>query len=233
VDLDGLRRLLAEAMRRSPDEPAESDRWLAPRVHALLRLTRRQAADKRFWAWLATAECADYVRWRFPGKGDEEEDLDRRGTAVKRFMGQDRDNALSRLWWGAELCRAGGDYSPVVEAFVMQDVPNTWFGLNAFHHPAAVQAALRILPKLEGRPINRLASALDHTLTTVQLDVVAPAEPPDLIASEEWRRETADVDDLLDDDLPAGPDEAPPGAAQVDAVERLIRRVAADIGVKL
>jgi hypothetical protein len=229
ISVEDLRRLLEAARERSPDEPAASDRWLAPRVHALLRLTRAEAGNKQLWAWLAAAECADYVRWRFAGRGEEEEDEQRRGTPLKRFLGQDRDNALSRLWWGGELCRDGDDYTPVEQAFVVQDVPNTWFSLDAFHHPACAQAALRLLPRMQGRPVNRLATALDHVLTTIQLDAVAPAAAPDVAAVLEWRERPVDLDELLAESLPVGPDETRVDPAQIDAVEQLLRRVAADM----
>lgn len=225
--------LLDEARSRYEEDPARSDRWLAPRLHALLRLDRKHGGDSRIWAWLATVECPEYVRWRFPGKGDEEEDEAKRGTALKRFLGQDRDNALSRLWWGGELCRDGGDYVPVEQAFIVQDVPNTWFSLDAFHHPACAQAALRLLPSMGSRPVNRLATAMDHVLTTIQLDVVAPALPPDTAAVTEWREQEISLEALLEEGLPEGPDESQVDPAQIDAVEALLRRVASEIDLEL
>jgi hypothetical protein len=229
VDVDAVRRLLDHAMTAFADDPPPSDRWLAPRLHSALRLTRSEAGDRWVWAWLAAHEFDGYVKWRFPGRGDEEEDETRRGTPLKRFTGQDRDNAISRLWWGGELCRDGADYGPVERAFIAQDVPNTWFALDAFHHPACAQAALRIVPDLSSKDINRLSRALDHVLTTIQLDVVAPAAPPDTAAIREWVEAEFDADALLEDTLPTGPDEAPVDAAHVDAVEKLIRRVAGEI----
>lgn len=233
LPLDDFRRLLEHAME-SFDDPVASDAWLAPRVHAVLRLRRNEAAERGFWAWLATVEFPDYARWRFPGKSaDEEEEESKRGTPLKRFLGSGRDNALSRLWWGAELFRDGGDYGPVVRAFAKQDVPNTWLSLDAVHHTAAAQAALRLLPALGSKPINRLSTALDHVLTTVQLDVLAPVEAPDTIAADEWVAAQADMDDILGDDLPGGPEETPVPEELVDEVEALIRRVAAEIQLPL
>src|SRR4051794_37161717 len=65
-----LRALLDDAHSRYEDDPARSDRWLAPRLHGLLRLDRRHGGESGMWAWLATVECPEYVFWRFPGKGD-------------------------------------------------------------------------------------------------------------------------------------------------------------------
>ncbi len=234
LPMDDVGTLLRHTQTTFADDPIASDRWLAPRLHALLRFDRRDASDKYFWAWIAADVFPDYARWRFVGKTEEdEEDESRRGTPVKRFFGQDRDNALSRLWWGGELCRNGGDYAPVEQAFVAQDVPNTWFALDAFHHPACAQAALRYVPKMGSKPINRLSTALDHVLTTIQLDVVAPADPPDTAAITEWREEGVEIDELLRDQLPVGPDEAPVDPDQVAAADTLLRRVAREMNPPL
>jgi hypothetical protein len=233
LPLDDVRRLLEHAMQ-SFDDPVESDAWLAPRLHATLRLRRNEAAERGLWAWLSTVEFPDYARWRFPGKSaDEEEDETKRGTPLKRFLSSGRDNALARLWWGAELFRNGDDYDPVVRAFAKQDVPNTWLSLDAVHHAAAAQAALRLLPALGSKPINRLSTALDHVLTTIQLDVLAPVEGPDTIAADEWVAARADMDDVLGDVLPRGPEETPVPEELVDAVEALLRNVAAEIQLPL
>jgi hypothetical protein len=234
LPLDEMARLLERAQTTFAEAPVASDQWLAPRLHALLRLDRHHASDKHMWAWMAADVFPDYARWRFVGKNeDREEDESKRGTPLKRFFGQDRDNVLSRLWWGGELCRDGGDYSPVEQAFLAQDVPNTWFSLDAFHHRACAQAALRYVPKMGSTPINRLSTALDHVLTTIQLDVVAPASPPDTSAIAEWRELPLDIEELLDDRLPAGPDETPVDPDQIDAADALLRRVAREMNPPL
>jgi hypothetical protein len=220
------------ACERFADDPPISDRWLAPRLHATLRLTRHEAADSGIWAWMAVDLFADYVRWRWKGRrsADAEE---RTVPPTKRFVGGERDNALARLWWGAELFRDGADYAPVERAFRMQDVPNTWLALNAVHHRAAAQAAIGILPGLNSKQINRLSTALDHVLTTIQLDAVAPVPGPDLIAIEEWISETPESDIILADELPPGPQEDPIDPGAVIRVGGLIREVAASIGLPL
>ncbi len=127
----------------------------------------------------------------------------------------------------------GGDYGPTVGAFARQDIPNTWFVLNAFHNKAAALAALRMLPGMPGRPINRLSTAFNHYLTTVMLDSVAPIPAPDLAAAEEWVAGRADPDQLVEDTFPEGPDEDPVDESLVDAVEELVRRVAREVDIPL
>jgi hypothetical protein len=227
LDLETLDALLAAGMDRYAERAADSDRWLAPRVHATIRLRRSEAADYRLWAWLAAVKYPDYIRWRFPGRAPSFR------TPVHRFFGQDRDNGLSRLWWGAELTRNGGSYAPTVAAFERQDIPSTWFSLDAFHNRAAALAALRMLPVMGSKPINSLSQALNHYLTTIMLDAVAPMSWPDEAAMREWIGSTVEVEDLILDALPAGPqdDEVDPSA--IAAVEALLRRVAIEMGIDL
>ncbi len=53
IDLDPLREVIVAAQTKFGNgPPAASDPWLGPRVHAALRLTRREAADKRVWDYL-------------------------------------------------------------------------------------------------------------------------------------------------------------------------------------
>lgn len=63
IGLGPLRAVVAHAMRRLA--PEASDAWLAPRMHATVRLTRREAADLRAWHDRAAVALPDYVRWRW------------------------------------------------------------------------------------------------------------------------------------------------------------------------
>ena len=79
VRLAVLTTHMAEVTRRrdSWSKPPTSDRWLAPRLHWSLRLTRSEAADRTMWEWLAVRH-ADYVLWRWSGV---------EGVAENRWIG--------------------------------------------------------------------------------------------------------------------------------------------------
>lgn len=230
VSLKPLTDIVEEAMRRyAGAKPEDSDAWLASRVHATLRLTRREAADRRLWAYLAVVEFADYVRWRWPGKDD--------GTPLERIVGSDVNQALSRLWWGAELVRDGDSYELVDVAFGAQDVPNTWFRLHAFHHRPAAIAAMRVVADLQGSreesgasvkrtsKINRLSTAFNTELTNLVLDAIAPHSGVEAAAVSEWCKATPD-ETLIMDEPPAGPPEEPVDEQAIAAVEQELRRIA-------
>src|SRR5690348_7690949 len=65
MDVDQLTGVLEATIAKSEfkTNPPTSDAWAAPRVHAALRLPRREAADPRFWAWLAVVQSPAYARW--------------------------------------------------------------------------------------------------------------------------------------------------------------------------
>jgi Family of unknown function (DUF6339) len=224
ISLKPLAAAIEEAMRRFPDHKEESDAWLAPRVHSLLRLTRREAADRGPWSYLAVVEFPEYVRWRW-------------GTTLERFTGTDVNQALSRLWWGAELTRNGSDYSLVETSFEAQDIPNTWFRLKAFHHRPAAIAAMRVIADLRGskdaagqsvkrtRKINLLSTAFNTELTTLVLDAIAPYGGVDAEALQEWIEGEPD-ETLVMDELPEGPPEEALEEELVVAVEAELRRIA-------
>src|SRR5580692_3916412 len=70
VRLDTLTAVINQNYKLFGDDPVgkaltKSDSWLAPRVHASLRLTKREASDSRIWTFLAAYAFPDYVVWRW------------------------------------------------------------------------------------------------------------------------------------------------------------------------
>jgi hypothetical protein len=231
VDIDPLNTLVDEAMRQFSDDREASDAWLSPRIHAALRLTRREAGDRRLWEYLSLVEFPDYVRWRFPGKPNE-------GTAPERFVGAEYKHAIARLWWGAEQTRNGRDYGPVVQLFGWQDLQNTWLHYRAMHNRPAALAAIRFLStfkdgkKASSDQVNELGPALNFALTTTVLDSVAPDRGTDPIAIEDWVHGSTPEVDLLSEKLPIGPDDEPASEEAIRAVEEMLSRLATDIDLE-
>jgi len=118
VAFDGLMQEFGRRRDRGGwgTDQSSSDRWLAPRVHWALRLTRAQAAERATWLWLAI-RYADYIEWRWGGDGQ---------VAENRWYGSVHKQAFARLWWGGELFRDGADYRPVERAFFRQDLTNSY-----------------------------------------------------------------------------------------------------------
>ena len=213
IGLGPLRAVVGRAMRAA--RPAETDAWLAPRVHATIRLTRREAADFRLWDYLTVVALPGYVRWRWGDAGG-----DGAPAAIDRFVGDAAENALARLWWAAELTRDGLDYGPTMRALASPWFDPAWLGLGVMQHRAAAQAVAARLAD-DGAGTAAAVRALDLTLRAVALDAVAPSVPPDADAVREWCAERPD-ETLMMTRPPVGPDEAPASATDVAAVRTLL-----------
>ena len=141
IDLSSLFAVVDEAIHRYRHNPDQSDQWLAPRVHATLRLSRREAADKRIWNYVNIISKPAYVLWRF-GESHEENNL---VVPLDRFMGEDSKNALGRLWWIAELTRNGPNYFETADILRTSRFFVSWLSLDAMHHRPAALAVCRFV----------------------------------------------------------------------------------------
>jgi hypothetical protein len=168
VSLEALASLGQAFNERRQDwsKAPESDRWLAPRFHSALRITRAQAADKALWHWLAVVEWSDYVRWRWGQDGD---------VAENRWYGPVNKQALARLWWGGEIFRNGGDYAPVEVAFRNQDLVN-----SLLHRPVVRcrSLALGMVHALQDKDIAGLSSGKINDLARV-MNLSTAGSPPE------------------------------------------------------
>jgi hypothetical protein len=220
ISLESLKEVVREAMKRHAAKPSESDGWLAPRVHATLRLTRREAADRRLWAYLNVAVFPEHVRWRWRDPDDPQTVV-----AIERFLGEGSTNQLGRLWWGAELTRNGTSYQRTAKAFRSSQFARSWQVLDVMHHRPAALAIVDFLDQFnEGKGATdsqgaRMARALNAALRTLALDQVADNPEPDAEAFREWIKEPIDATKMWED-LPKGPDEKEPVSDQAIAAVR-------------
>ncbi|UUV28479.1 DUF6339 family protein [Amycolatopsis roodepoortensis] len=216
-----IRALVEEAMRRfqdlrTPKARAAADGWLAPRLHATLRMTRAEAADNGLWNFIALIVAPDYVIWRHLGT---------KGTKAVRFSGRHDLQAFSRLWWAAELFRNGSDYRTVELACRSQDVLGSPMRLDVIDHRPTALAFLRVLQEpltkrspRHGDLVNALSSAVNTAGSTLFYDVLAPEEPADDDALRMWIEDAAEMPAVPWDRLPVGPDD---GAVDDTSIARL------------
>jgi hypothetical protein len=221
-----VRELLEQAMARFDDDRTAADGWLAPRLHATLRMTRSEAGDSRLWNHLAMLAAPDYVVWRH--KGNEI-------AQSSRFSGPHYTQCFSRLWWVAELFRDGPDYRPVEVACSVQDILNTTLRLDVIDHRPTAQALLRVLENLisTGRPrlgdhVNALSSAVNTAGATLVYDILAPDSPPLLEDLQDWIAAAEEAPPVGWDSLPDGPDDGRVPGAAVDAVVPLFDKLLAE-----
>ncbi len=219
--LHRVRDLLDDALSKFRDErPTAADAWLAPRLHATLRLTRREAAEKRFWTYMALGVAPDYVVWRH--LSEPRADGSRGGVARDRFVGAHYKQTFARLWWAAELFRDGPDYRPAVVACGNQDMLNSALRLDIVDHRPTALALVGLMEKgsvRTGREVNALTRAVNAAAATLMYDVIAPDTEPDGEPLRDWIAGAASALPVPRNTLPEGPEEE---RVPADAVHGLI-----------
>ncbi|MEU1729239.1 DUF6339 family protein [Nonomuraea sp. NPDC005692] len=224
-EAEPVRQLFDEAMKRfTTAERTSADAWLAPVLHATLRLTRREASDSRIWNYLAVRLAPDYVYWRHLSRGNPHT------VSRTRFSGPFYSQAFARLWWAAELFRDGPDYGPVVVACGNQDVLNTVLRLDIILHRPTAQAIIRLLTTgvvRTGRQVNALAQAVNTAGSTLSYEARAPDNPRDVDAYRDWIEELTGV--LVPyDSMPIGPSDGRARSTSVDALATLFTQLFAE-----
>ncbi|MDT9700798.1 DUF6339 family protein [Streptomyces sp. P17] len=213
--LRAIRDLIDDAMYiYRDDRPTQADAWLAPRLHAILRLTRAEAADPALWNYLALGVAPDFVVWRHLSES-------KKSVNARYFKGPYHKQAFARLWWSAELFRNGPNYEPVVVACGNQDMLNTVLRLDVIDHRPTAQALVRLLQRevvRTGRDANALGKAVNAAAATVMYDVMAPDVERDVGAVQRWIDEAEAGLSVHHRPLPTGPAEE---RAPDDSVERL------------
>lgn len=221
-----IRTLLDEAMRRFCDKRTSADGWLAPRLHATLRITRSEAADEHLWNYLSMVVAPDYVIWRHSMQGL---------VAPARFCGAHFTQAFARLWWVAELFRNGHDYGPVEIACSVQDVLNSTMRLDVIDHRPSALAIISVLEQLIasgtdylGDQINSLSSAVNAAGSTLVYDVIAPDTPVDDEALRAWISDVGEMPPVPWDRLPDGPADGAINVATIQALLPLFQELLAE-----
>jgi Family of unknown function (DUF6339) len=178
-------RALFDAAKALEKSASETDAWLAPRFHYLLRISRRTAGDRGVWAWLAMTICRPYVTWRFAPEGN---------MKAWRYYGDHLRNAVSRLWWGAEMVRNGPSYEHV--PLVFSRVRTAQFALElsySRYRPAAI-AFTRVAEGLSGDrrltddEMKDLSKSINAYLSLTALEAMGLNEDETGVTDEDWRR---------------------------------------------
>ncbi|MFD9874312.1 DUF6339 family protein [[Kitasatospora] papulosa] len=232
--VEPVRDLLEETMSRFDAVRTDADAWLAPRLHATLRMTRAEAANPGLWNFLALAVAPDYVLWRhLPPAGAP--DGARRKVNGARFVGPHYSQAFARLWWAAEMFRDGADYTPVEIACGNQDMINTALRLSTIDHKPTALALVRVLEDLSrqgvtrlGDRVNALCTAVNVAGSTLMYEVVAPDDVPDHFALFEWIEEAESAAAVPWDQLPEGPVDGTARRSSCEVLTQMFERFAAE-----
>ncbi|WP_371799592.1 DUF6339 family protein [Streptomyces sp. NBC_01707] len=219
--VEPLRELIDDALHQFKENRTEADAWLAPRLHAALRLTRREAADRRIWNHLALGVAPDYVVWRHPPVPSAKTPDPR--VAAARFKGASDRQCFSRLWWAAEVFRNGGDYAPVVAACSNQDMIHSVMRSDLVDHRPTAQALVRIFQSgiaTTGREFTGLMAAINTAGATLVYDAMAADEWRDPEDLRRWIEEAETAPPVPRHELPIGPEEEPVPEESVETLTK-------------
>ncbi|MEV3946436.1 DUF6339 family protein [Streptomyces halstedii] len=233
-NVDPVRELVEEAMYRFDAVRTDADAWLAPRLHATLRLTRAEAADAGLWNFLALAVAPDFVLWRHLPRGTADDGAPGKINSA-RFVGPHYSQAFARLWWSAEMFRDGPDYTSAEIACGNQDMINTALRLAAIDHKPTALALVSVLKKLAeggatrlGDRVNALCTAVNVAGSTLMYEVIAPDDPPRHDALTEWISDADSAPAVPWERLPEGPDDGTARRSSCEALSRMFERFAAE-----
>lgn len=205
----------------SDEQKNELDAWLAPRIHATVRLPRRIAADRRLWTWLAVNHGNPYIRLRWGSSAEP--------ASAWRYTGEVLRNALARLWWGAEMGRNGSDYSDV--ATIFRRTRTAQFALELMYsqyRPAAIAFA-RVVenrqPKLSDDQMKGLSKRTNALLSLQALESIGPIPGQNEAQDESWLRGSIEAAELIRTD-PSGPEDNQVPEAVINEYESWFRTIA-------
>lgn len=209
------------AKRRTDEEKNALDAWLAPRIHASLRVSRRVASAIEFWRWIALEHASSLVSARF---GD--------GQMVPswRYTGGLLRNAVSRLWWAAEMVRDGSDYGLVKHAFGRTRTAQFALELAYSHYPPAAMAFVKVSEGLDGGPrledyeMKDLSVAVNALLSVRVLETCDPGSAG-LGYDAVWWAATPTLDEVSGVGLPVGPNDNQVSKTAVAALTKWFREL--------
>lgn len=229
-----VRELVEEAMRRFGTARTDADAWLAPRLHATLRMTRAEAANPGLWNFIGLAVAPDFVLWRHMPSGGSTDGAPRKVNSA-RFVGPHYSQAFSRLWWAAEMFRDGPDYAPAEIACGNQDMINTALRLSTIDHKPTALALVRVLDALSeqgttrlGDRVNALCTAVNVAGSTLMYEVLAPDDLPDHFALSDWIADSESAPAVPWDRLPEGPDDGTARRSSCEVLTRMFETFAAE-----
>ena len=183
--IDRIAAELIELTRQKLDDKPATDAKMAKLLHRELRLTLHQAAQHKFWHYVAVVKCPQYVAWRwFNAKLNS--------VPKRQYIGPWYRNAFGRLWWWAEYTHdteAGKDqYARTVRAaqsqeFMRNTIENSLCGNRALVKSLCDAAFPASGSQMTDEQHRELVKRVNAMLVTTALDALQPDETDGLVVS--------------------------------------------------
>ena len=173
-ELDELDEFLSNVKDKYEMFDVEIDQTVGPKLHKILPLTRRQAADPGLWHYLTVVFQPDFVRHRW--------EFNNYSYMKKRFLGNVRSwdtNTFSRLWWAAELTKIKNNSEPYESTKTLlgrQSFTRALFDREYSWYKPANSAFISVL-KDEKKPVyEEVSKRLNKALSTIKLETLDQGE---------------------------------------------------------
>lgn len=176
VQLLDFHRVVDDACRLHERFDYAIDAFLAARLHRTLPLTRREASDVGVWRWLAAVARPGFVRHRW-----ENSAWAQMRSRFLRAGTRPDSNALGRLWWIAELCREGDDYSLAERVLQRSTLTTAIFVRSLSFYRPAISACVEVLQDAPAEQTERALLALNRWLSVTVLEGLTEAELVDAL----------------------------------------------------
>lgn len=162
-DIEQLEKEIFWAMKKFKESDSQIDISLAPSIHQIMSISRKQANDYGMWRFLTTVKFNEFVRHRWKGS-DGKVNLD-------RYWGYKRRLSLCRLWWASEMTVRDGDYEltkKLLSGSGQDQFENLVMGSKISNYPKALIILLEELLS-ENRDVYRSVMVNFNRLLTVVL----------------------------------------------------------------
>lgn len=169
VDMTAIDDLVAQMIKEHAKYDTAMDSAMVVEFHKRLTLTRRQASDRRIWAWLGIVKYPHYVAWRWKPSSTTHQ------RSATRFIGDRVRQTFSRMWWAAELTRDGNDYSLTDILLALsgfQDIYEAVFGRAFGSDRRALKTFIETAGKKKEDFVREYAKELGYALSTSVLETL-------------------------------------------------------------
>ncbi len=169
-ELEELDDFLTELMGNYEQYDVALDRELGPKIHQILPLTRREAADPGLWHFLTVVFRPDFVRYRW--------EFNNYSFMKKRFLGSVNhwdSNTFSRLWWGAELTESSerqNKYDKTKILFERQSLARALLTREYSWFKPANSAFISVLKEENKKIYEEVAKRMNKALSTIKLEAL-------------------------------------------------------------
>ncbi|MCA9605792.1 MAG: hypothetical protein KC619_09365 [Myxococcales bacterium] len=165
VELAPMDAAIDRVIAEHPRFGAAIDGALAPALHRALPLSRRDAAEPGVWRFLTVVHRPDFVRHRW-----ENRSWSTMRTRFWRPGTRPDSNALSRLWWIAELTRDGDDYSLTERVLSRQPLATALFVRDLSSHRPFTAAFVDAFETSQAQVIEVGARMINRRLSTTVVE---------------------------------------------------------------